>query len=60
MSKSISRRNFIGIASTSAMGLMLAACGGNTTDTAATGTDAGAAEYTTVEEGKLIVASDLV
>ena len=59
MSKSISRRNFIGIASTSAMGLMLAACGGNTTDTAATGTDAGAAEYTTVEEGKLIVASDL-
>ena len=58
MSKSISRRNFIGIASTSAMGLMLAACGGNTSDTTATDS-AAAAEYTTVEEGKLIVASDL-
>ena len=61
MSKSVSRRNFIGIASTSAMGLMLAACGGSsesaTTDAAQD--TAAATEYTTVEEGKLIVASDL-
>ena len=51
----ITRRNFIGAASASALGLMLAACGSSTD----AGTDTAAADYTLVEEGKLIVASDL-
>ena len=56
MSNTITRRSFIGATSASALGLMLAACGGSSDAT----TDATeAADYTLVEEGKLIVASDL-
>jgi len=57
----ITRRTFIGSASATAFGLMLAACGGsNTSDTAAeTETEAIPTDYTLVEDGKLIVASDL-
>ena len=56
----ITRRNFVA-ASTATLGLVLAACGGSNTDTAtdAPAADAAAAEFTTVQEGKLIVASDL-
>ena len=60
MSKSITRRSFIGAASASVFGLMLTACGGSgqsTDDAAATAT--AAADYTLVKEGTLIVASDL-
>lgn len=56
MSNNISRRSFLGAASVSTLGLMLAACGGSSEQTETT-TDA--ADYTLVEEGKLIVASDL-
>ena len=59
----ISRRSFVGAASISSLGLLLAACGGSnsgTADAAAPATDAAAAaEYTLVKEGTLIVASDL-
>ena len=63
--KNLSRRDFIGAASLSAFSLALAACGGsNPAPEADAGADAGAdaepvADYTLVEEGKLIVASDL-
>ena len=58
MSKHITRRGFIGAGSASALALVLTACGGGaSTDTAST--DAAASDYTLVEEGKLIVASDL-
>ncbi len=50
----ITRRNFIGATSASALGLMLAACSGTPDAVEVT-----AANYTLVEEGKLIVASDL-
>lgn len=56
MSNNISRRSFLGAASVSTLGLMLAACGGSSEQTETT-TDT--ADYTLVEEGKLIVASDL-
>ena len=56
MSKTaITRRGFVGAFSASALGMMLAACGGANT----AGDNAAAADYTLVEEGKLIVASDL-
>ena len=56
----ITRRNFVA-ASAATLGLALAACGGSNADTAtdAPAADAAAAEFTTVQEGKLIVASDL-
>ena len=54
MSKHITRRGFIGALSASAA-FALAACGSNSTDDAAATDEA----YTLVEEGKLIVASDL-
>ena len=62
MSNNLTRRNFIGAFSASAVSLILAACGGsnNAADTAETeGAAADAAEYTLVKEGTLIVASDL-
>jgi len=62
MSNTLTRRGFLG-ASASVLSLMLAACGGSS-DAApeaaeTTETETAAAEYTLVEEGKLIVASDL-
>ena len=52
----ITRRNFIGAASMSALGLVLAACGGSKSDAGsadAGAADAAAPEYTLVKEGKL-------
>lgn len=54
----LTRRNFLA-ASASALGLVLAACGGSKTDTATDAPAAAPVEFTTVQEGKLIVASDL-
>lgn len=73
LTRSMSRRSFVGAAGGSALALLLAACGGNasttsaaqatdstaTDSTAATSAVAAAGSYTLVEEGKLIVASDL-
>ena len=61
MSNNLTRRNFIGAFSASAVSLILAACGGsnNAADTAETEGAAADAEYTLVKEGTLIVASDL-
>lgn len=53
------RRNFIGAASASAFSLVLAACGGSSESSDAGAQTEVAADYTLVEEGKLIVASDL-
>ena len=56
----LSRRDFLA-ASASAIGLVLTACGGSKTDGGAadTATDAAAAEYTLVNEGKLTCISNL-
>lgn len=56
----LSRRDFLA-ASASTMGLVLTACGGSKTDGGAadTATDAAAAEYTLVNEGKLTCISNL-
>ncbi len=54
----ITRRSFIGSMSASALGLMLSACGGSGSSDA-TETEAIPTDYTLVQEGKLIVASDL-
>ncbi len=51
----LSRRSFLA-ASASAFGMALVACGGSGSSTT---TEPAAAEYTLVEDGKLIVASDL-
>ena len=58
-SRTLTRRNFFGAASVSALGLMLAACGGSSEPAAEPAADSAAAEYTLVQEGKLIVASAL-
>lgn len=59
-SRTITRRNFLSAASVSALGLMLTACGGSSdAGDASTGTEEITSDYTLVEEGKLIVASDL-
>ena len=57
----ITRRNFIGASSAALATVALAACGGSSSsgDAAATDDAIAAADYTLVEEGKLIVASDL-
>jgi polar amino acid transport system substrate-binding protein len=54
----LTRRNFLA-ASASALGLVLAACGSKKETTAEAPVDAAPVEFTTVQEGKLIVASDL-
>ncbi|MBP3892951.1 MAG: amino acid ABC transporter substrate-binding protein [Atopobiaceae bacterium] len=61
MSKStITRRSFIGAASTSMLGLVLTACGGSSGSTGATATDAAAsADYTLITPGKLTCVSDM-
>ena len=53
----LTRRNFLA-ASASALGLVLSACGSKK-ETAEAPADAAPIEFTTVQEGKLIVASDL-
>ena len=55
MSNQITRRGFIGAISASAATIALAACGSGAAESDAAAT----ADYTLVEEGKLIVASDL-
>ena len=59
MNKTLDRRGFVAAVSAAAGALALAGCGSSKTGASAADASADAASYTLVEDGKIIVASDL-